>query len=185
MNASTENSAEKSLENIATGKPVSVCSISFAPLITDEEREFIMQRLTAKKTVSPARQTALKKFVFNWRSAAIAAAILTIGILHFAFQMTFIRSEVSKVRPAMETQMAVESAAPVKQEIETPAPIAPIQEEQKQANNAAVPGKVLPAVRRPQAETAPVRQQSQPKRREMPETREERLRRVEKMLTGV
>jgi len=52
MNTSTENSSEKLLEKTPEKTPVSVYSVSFSPIVNDEEMEFLMQASRQKNRKS-------------------------------------------------------------------------------------------------------------------------------------
>lgn len=177
MSLKTENSSKKSLE-VAEKKPVSVYSVNFARVINN---------LTDKKTALKRKNASLKKAdgnsfskkVFQWRNAVAVAAILAIGVLHFAFQISFINREVGKNRPLIEVP-------PVKIE---PAPVELIKPESEDADfeakkvNAPLAPKAAKTVKQRAVEFAPVK--PQPKKKDAVESRDERLRRAEKILTGV
>jgi len=180
MNAAKEIQTEESLEKIVKEKnPVSVYSVSFAPpIISDEEKEFLMSRVPVSKIIKRANQSNLSKAVFNRRNAAIAAAIITIGILHFAFQVSFINSEISENRPVAEVP-PVKTEPASSQIIEIPSN----RFETENAVKSAPVKPAVPVVRKLQLEPAPIKPQM--KKKESFETSAERLRRVEKALTGV
>lgn len=176
MNATTENSTEKKLEKVSAEKPLSVYSVNFARVINN----FAEKKSIARRKNEAGAMTAQRSFskkIFKWRNAVAVAAILAIGVLHFAFQMSVIRTEVSKSGPAIEVP-------PVRSEPVAAAPVeaAPAEFEVKKINAALAP-KNVPAVKKRQAEIAPVK--PQPKKKEAVETRGERLRRAERILTGV
>ena len=181
MEVSTKNSTDKSLEKVTTGKPISVYTANFSKVIAKFPRnKFALKR---KSPVSGgAAQHSFSKKVFSWRNASIAAGILAIGILHFAFQVSFIRNEVSENRPLTEVPpvtveqpplraMTVESAEPADIEI-------------KQTLRAASSPKTARVIRQRQSES-PAPFKAQPKKREAVESRAARLRRAERILTGV
>ena len=118
MEVTTKNSTEKSLEKVSAGKPISVYSVNFAKVINRFPRKrFISRRKNFAGEINP--QNSFSRKVFRWRNAAAVAAILAIGVLHFAFQMTVIRTEVSKNRSILEVPpVKVEPlrAAPVETE---------------------------------------------------------------------
>lgn len=172
MNGQRENSSEKSLEKVAGNKPVSVYSVNF----TEGFNNFAEKRIAPRKTAA-GRMTAQNSFsriVFKRRNAVAVAAILAIGVLHFVFQMSFIRTEVSKSSPAIEVP-------PVKVEPVRAAPAAAPVEFKAKKINAELPSKNLPATKQRQSEIAPAR----PQPKKPVETRAERLRRAERILTGV
>jgi len=174
----TENPAEKALEQVSDNKPVSVYSVNFARAV----RNLGGKRFIVKRPLQPvdlARRNSLSGRIFNLRNAVLTAAILAVGVLHFAFQMSFIQTEVGKNLPP------VKQVPPVKSE---PARVAavenlPAEVEVKKAD-AVLPAKnVRTNKSRLAVETAPAKPQT--KRREAGETRAERLRRAERILTGV
>lgn len=178
METSTENSTEKSLEKVLEKKPVSVYSVSFADIINDAEREFLIERATAKKPVERAPQSKLSKAVFSWRNAIAVGAILAVGVLHFAFQLSFIQLENN------QNQRVAEVPAKIEQLLEQPVDNKPVEFKVKKAD-AVIPEKSAPqVVRQRQFEAAPSKQPSV-KKKEAVESRAERLRRAEKLLTGI
>src|SRR5215218_6696966 len=118
MNVSTKNSTEKSLEKISAGKPISVYTVNFAEVINNiPGTRFLPQRKTDADEI--AAQSSFSKKAFCRRNAAAVVAILAVGVLHFVFQMSFIRSEVSENRPILEVppiKIESVSAAPVETE---------------------------------------------------------------------
>jgi len=179
MEVSTEKSGEKSLEIVAEKKPISVYSVNFTQIVDDAEREFLMERTRSQKPEKTDERSSLSKKIFHWRNAIGIVAILMVGILHFSFQMSFIELEKGEKRRVAEV-------APVR--IEPPsAPVSAPSDETKPVEfeatktNAPLPPK--PAVKSRQAEILPVR--PEPKKKEAVETRAERLRRAEKILTGI
>ena len=117
--------------------------------------------------------------------ALIGLFILTIAVVHFAMQLTFIQKEnLRSVETAVETTQEVDTAPPVKQYIE----IEPEQYEVKKIEIITIPEKVKPAPRVQKesaapAAPAPVRKIA--RKKDSGETRAERLRRAERLLTGV
>jgi hypothetical protein len=178
MNVSTENSTEKSLEQVSGNKPVSVYSVKFTKVINNFAGKSIIQKKPSNQSVA---QKSFTQKVFRWRNAAAIAAILTIGVLHFVLQVSFIRSEVSENLPVMEVP-------PVKTESLRAAPVetGATNIELKKID-AAVPSNSMRVARQRQSEPAAVTPSSkpQPKKREATDSRAARLRRAEKILTGV
>ena len=176
MNASTENSTEKSLQKVSAEKPTSVYSVKFTKVINNFAEESV---ITKQKSSKIAAQNSFSKKVFRWRNAAAMAAILAIGVFHFAFQMSFIRSEVSENRPVIEVP-------PVNLE---PVRTAPVETESADVEirkiNAELPPKRTRAVRQKQSAAFAAPSKPQLKKREAVETRAVRLRRAERILTGV
>lgn len=109
--------------------------------------------------------------------------IMTIAVVHFALQINFIQKEkLESIETAVEVEKNIEP------EIETDAPenqvigIQPEQYEVKKVEVIALPEYVKPE-HRLQKETAPAKPVR--KKKEIPETRAARLRRAERILTGV
>ena len=179
MDAATENKAEKSLEKVTVKKPLSVYSLNFSRALNNfaEKRHIVMRRAGSGEV--EWRRGSLSGKIFNRRNAVLLAAILTIGVLHFALQMSFIRKEVSKTRPAIEVpaiQMEPVAAPPVN--------VQPAADFDSKKMPARQPQKaVLPLKSRPQFDTAPAKMT--PKRKEAGESRAARLRRAERLLTGI
>jgi hypothetical protein len=185
METSTENRTEKSLEKVLEKKPVSVYSVNFAEIINDAEREFLIERATAKKPEKKVVQSRFSKAVFNWRNGIAVAAILAVGILHFAFQLSFIQLEYSQNQPAGEV------APKIEQLLEQPVDNKPVEFESKKSDvvvpekaNAVMPEKAAPQVVR-QRSVEPVPSKPSVKKKEAVDSRAERLRRAERILTGI
>lgn len=174
MDVSTENSTEKSLEKVSAGKPISVYTVNFAKVIKKFPRKRFALRRKAEASAAGAQNSFSKK-VFNLRNAMIVAALLAIGVLHFAFQISFIRHEVSENRPAIEVP-------PVRIEPVSAAPIVNESIESREKDVVA-PSKTARAIRAPRQAEASTFGKPQPKK--AVESRAARLRRAEKILTGV
>lgn len=115
--------------------------------------------------------------------AMIGMFIMTIAVVHFALQMIFIQKEnLETVKSAVEIEnnfeTAVEIKSPAKQIIE----IEPEQVEVNKVEVITIPEFVKPAPRQ-RKETVPATKPV--KKKEVRETRAERLRRAERLLTGV
>ena len=177
MSLQTKETTEKSLKKALEEKPVSVYSVNFARVINNlTENKGIQKR--SGDALEKASRSSLSRKVFKWRNAVAVAAILVVGVLHFVFQ-------VSVVRPELSENLKSAEVPPVKIE-QLSAPFADNKTSEFEAKKADVllPEKQAPRLRqRPQLEIAPVK--AQPKRKETVETRQERLRRVERILTGV
>ena len=175
MSTSTENSTEKSLEKVSAGKPVSVYSVSFATVINKFPGKKFIARRSSK---DPVARRSFSKKVFSWRNAAAIAAILAIGVLQFALQVSVIRQDVGETRPPFQVP-------PVKTEplYTAPAVSEPARLATKKANAVLPPKVATRAARERQPEPAPLKPQS--RKKESVETRAARLRRVERILTGV
>jgi len=178
MNTSREDSTEKMLETKSEKRPVSVYSVSFTQIISDAEREFLMERAKSVKPEQTAKQSTLSDTLFNWRNAIAVAAILVIGVLHFVFQISFIRRE------SAENRVPAEAPAKIEQLREKTADNKPVEFEAKKADEVVVPEKNKRAIKQNRPEAIAVK--PPPKKREQPaETRAERLRRAERILTGI
>jgi hypothetical protein len=116
--------------------------------------------------------------IFTRRNITLTAAILAIGVLHFVFQISFIRREVSNTRPLFEVPPVKVEPLPA-----MPAESKPVAFESKKTDAPDHPKKSVPDVKSRRAAVVPLK--PQPRKREAVETRAERLRRAEKILTGV
>jgi hypothetical protein len=177
MKALTENSTEKALVKVSERKPLAVCSVNFARVID----KFAGKRFFAKrKSFSPeiAVRPSFSGRIFTRRNITLTAAILAIGVLHFVFQISFIRREVSNTRPLFEVPPVKVEPLPA-----MPAESKPVAFESKKTDAPDHPKKSVPDVKSRRAAVVPLKQQ--PRKREAVETRAERLRRAEKILTGV
>ncbi len=187
MAATRGNLSEKSLEKVSGEKPVSLYSLSFTQIVNDAEREFLIAR---SKVIKPKKLKAIKikradnrssfsKRVFNWRNAAVIAAILAVGVLQFIYQLSVIKTE--------NTQLP-EPPAKSKQIREQPAVAVPAAFDAKKVE-IALPEKPAPVIRQPkivrQSEVENAPSKLPLKKKEAVETRAERLRRAEKILTGI
>jgi len=175
MNATTENLTEKALEKSFAEKPISVYSANFERVINNFAEKRFIQKRQAKSDKIVLQKPRSKK-IFKWQNAVAVAAIFAVGVLHFTFQMSFISREVGKSRPAVEVP-------PVTIE---PVHVAPLQTtpgEFEVKKTDAPLKKSVPAINPQQSEVAPVK--PQPKKKEAVESRAARLRRAEKLLTGI
>jgi len=130
--------------------------------------------------------TFLKK-ISGKRYKIIFGGILAITIVHFVMQISFIQSEIESLRSAdltaqtedlKRTESAVEIKRPDAQIID----IKPEEYEVRKVKIITIPENAAPKMRR-QAETVPL--PTQVKKKAVRETRAARLRRAEKILTGV
>ncbi len=189
MNAGTEISTEEKLEKVPEQKPVAVYSISFANAVGNFTEERLVRRRTATVGKASPVEKSLSKKIFNWRNVVPLAAILVIGVLHFAFQISVIRPEVSDNRAGFEVPpVKVEPARMVTVEAVA---VAPVVNESKQTETVA-PQKTALRVKPRQTEVrqfevAPPPAPSKPvvRKKETVESRAERLRRAERLLTGI
>lgn len=184
MNAETEILTEEKSEQLAEQKPVAVYSINFAEAIGNfAEKRLVRQRKPV--AVEKRVEKSLSRKIFNWRNAVPVGAILAIGVLHFAFQISVIRPEVSENRVIDKVQpVSVEQLRAVPVEA---VPVVPAVVEKKDAETVA-PQKTAMRVKTRQFEAAPeAAAPSKPvvRKKEATESRSERLRRAEKILTGI
>jgi len=186
MNAETEISTEEKLETVSEHqKPVAVYTVNFANVVGNFTEKRLVRRRKSTMVEKSAEKSAGKSFskkIFNWRNAVPVAAILAIGVLHFAFQISVIRPEVSENRPVVEVP-------PIKVEPARTLPVVtvPAAETNKTAGVTA-PQKTALRVKARQLQAAPsVAPSKQPvmKKKEAVESRAERLRRAERLLTGI
>ena len=191
MNAETEILTEEKLEKVEEQKPVAVYSVNFAEALGNfTEKRLVRRRKSALGKKSGVEKAVVEKSlsqkIFNWRNAVPAAAILAIGVLHFAFQISVIRPEVSENRALMEVPPV--KAEPARAVVPVEAvPAVPAAAETKDAEPVA-PQKTAVRTKSRQFEAAP---QPAPaakpavRKKEAVESRAERLRRAEKILTGI
>jgi hypothetical protein len=186
MNAETEISTEGKLETVSEHqKPVAVYTVNFANVVGNfTEKRLVRRRKStmAEKSVEKSAEKSFSKKIFNWRNAVPVAAILAIGVLHFALQISVIRPEVSENHTALEIP-------PVKVEPARALPLeaVPAVVEIKKPGVAAAPQKTVSRVKPRQLESAPSIAPTKPvvRKKEAGETRAERLRRAERLLTGI
>ncbi len=127
----------------------------------------------------------------------IGAIILVIGIAHFAFQIFFIQKEnLQAVETGIENKVEIKAENKIENTIENKAGIAPPAEqiikiepeifEVKKIKVITIPEVVKPVPRR-QKETVAAREivKKPVRKKEIPETRTARLRRAERILTGI
>lgn len=185
MNAETEILTEENLEKVEEQKPVAVYSVNFTNAIGNfAEKRLVRRRNTT--ILKPVKvEKSLSKKIFNWRNAVPVAAILAIGVLHFAFQMSVIRPEVSENHPVVEVPpVKLEPARALSSEA---VPAAPVAIEPKRTETSA-PQKTAQRVKPRQLEAAPASapaRQPVMRKKEAVESRAERLRRAERLLTGI
>jgi hypothetical protein len=176
MKTSTENSSENPLERAAgQEEQVSVYSVNFTQIINNHnaDREVVVKPLKAESPEEKNNQPWLSRTVFKRRNTIGIAAILVVGILHFAFQISFIQTEKRQV---------AEAPAKIEPARAQPAESKPVEFEATKAD-IVLPEKTAPQTRQRQPETAPAKMQL--KKKEAIEPRAARLRRAEKILTGI
>jgi hypothetical protein len=176
MKASTENSSENPLDRVAEKEQVSVYSVNFTQVINNHQadREIVLKPLKAESSEEKNIQPRLSQTIFRRRNTIGIAAILVIGILHFAFQLSVIQTEKKQV---------AEAPASIEQVREQPAvETKPAAFEATKAD-IVLPVKTAPQIRQRQPEIAPSKMQL--KKKEALDPRAVRLRRAEKILTGI
>jgi outer membrane biosynthesis protein TonB len=132
------------------------------------------------------KNTSGKKSLFKKSGkyyVMIGLFIMTIAVAHFALQMIFIQKEnLQAVETAVEVEKNIEpnieKNSPVKQVVE----IEPEQVEVKKVEVITIPEYVKPA---PRQQKEAVHAPKPVRKKEVRETRAERLRRAERILTGV
>ena len=164
------------METIGQEKSASVYSLSFTQIINNFAKKKIVKPLESGEIAPTDDRSAFSKVVFRRRNAIAVAAILAIGILHFAFQMSFIQRE-NKENP-YASEMVVAPSKVVERSIV----IASSEFEMNEADDVKRE-KAAPAFKQARIETAPSKMPS--KKNDFAETRAERLRRAEKILTGI
>ena len=176
MKTSTENSSENPLARVAEREEqVSVYSVNFTQIINNHnaEREIVLKPLKAEGLEEKNNQPVFSKTIFRRRNTIGIAAILVIGILHFAFQLSVIQTEKKQV---------AENPVSIEQVREQPAETKPVEFKATKAD-VVLPEKPAPQIKQRQSETAPSKPQF--KKKEAIEPKAERLRRAEKILTGI
>ncbi len=168
-----EISTKKNLEKVSEERPLSAYSASFTPIINDAEREFLMERSKPQKTTKTDKRSLFSKKIFKWRNAVAIGAILAVGVLHFVFQISFIETEKMHVAelPVKLEQIGEQTSA-----------TKPIEFEVKKVDVVNLE-KTAPANSQRQSEVAPAKPQF--KKKDSVEPRVTRLRRAEKLLTGI
>jgi hypothetical protein len=189
MSSQMENSSKKSLETVAERSRVSVYTVNFTGIVDQPEmKKFVPQEERVEDSDKMKKRGAVSRILLRWRSAIAASAILVVGVLNFAFQLSF-QQEVAEKNPAAEmpvvkepsqTTVAAEQKTPPMDESKTQ--IAPKILEAKKADR--IPArKVEPQTKASRAENVQVKTHT---RKKSPvETAAERLRRAERILTGV
>lgn len=183
MKVPTGISTEESLEAVSEKNPVSIYTLDFAATEKRGEPKSLEMRPLRDDDLRVRRSARhFSKKIFKWRNAAAVAAILAVGATHFVFQFTF-QKEISENRRPVETPLVAEenvAREPVAVETKPAEP-----EFVPPRISIAPPRKNAPVLkpRQAQAESAPVKPQI--KKRVPAETEAERLRRVERVLTGV
>lgn len=166
-------------ETVSENKDVAVYSVNFSQKENKiRERKSNLNRIApSERKVSPTEKSFLRK-PQQKRFTVTGAGILAIIILHFAWQFSFIQSE-----NLQNAEMSARSEQSERQIVE----IEPEYEAKNRnfANPVSLPKIILPA--EPLPEVKPLQTVSQPvlKKKTPLESRSERLRRVEKALTGI
>lgn len=191
MSSQTENSTENPLEVVNERNQVAVYSVNITQSFAQTaEKPFAEPEKAAERRL-PAARRGFSGRVFKWRNAIAAAAIAIIGVLHFTFQLSF-QNEVSENRKPLAPPPVNEPATvePLR-EVQLDLPATASGAERPAADRASRRG-VEPAKARrfEAAPAAPARPEIAPARplsrkKEMVETKAERLRRAERILTGV
>lgn len=173
MERSRGNLTKKNLGKVSGKIPVSDYSLNFTQINNDTESNFSIKRSRPQKITKTGNKSSFSKAVFNWRNASVIAAILAIGVLQFLYQLTIIKNEKTQI---------TESPATIEKVSEQKSEIKPAEFEVKKVD-AVMPEKTAAPVRQRQTEIAPSKPQQ--KKKEASEPRAERLRRAEKILTGI
>ncbi len=173
MERSRGSATKKNLEKVSGKIPVSDYSLNFTQIIDDAERNFPVGRSRPQKITRTGNKSSFSKAVFNWRNAFAIAAILAIGVLQFLYQLTGIKTEKTQI---------TESPARIEKVSEHTTETNPAEFEVKKAD-AVMPEKSAQPIGQRQPEIAPSKPQQ--KKKEAIEPRATRLRRAEKILTGI
>ena len=176
MEESTKNSSERLLEKNSERNAVSI-NVSFAPDGHNHAgREVFIKPIKPKDAENTNDRASFSKLVFRRRNAIAVAAILAIGVLHFAFQVSFIRLEHGGSEPIAELPAPVRESRPPVEEA-NPAQL------ETQRIDAVLPAKNAPLVEERRSEISAPKPQSKKKESVAPGA--SRLRRAEKILTGI
>lgn len=171
MSTSTEKSSQENPENISKEQSVSAYSLDFT-----QDNNNNAETEIVRKDSKPADKSSISKRMLKWQNALAIAAILTIAALHFVFQSSFIQSENSQNLLVDEFPVKVEQVNQPSVEIKS------ADFEVKKINDVMSP-KIKPNVRQRRSEA--VTSKPQPKKKDAVETPAQRLRRAERILTGV
>jgi serine/threonine protein kinase len=160
-------------ETVTDRKNVAVYSVNFSEKKSAEEKFKNVSSVEDDQSASRNKTSTARKWQRS-RSAIAGASILAILVAHFVWQFYFVRKE--------NLQIA-EAPSKVVEEAEKQIVEAQPQYEAKNQENAEQPKIKAPVVESPQSEIKP--SQTVLKKKAPVETRAERLRRVEKALTGI
>ncbi|MBS1797850.1 MAG: hypothetical protein JSS81_28780 [Acidobacteria bacterium] len=175
MSTSTENSAGLASETAASAKPLAVYTADFSQLLDEREKAFLLGRTKNVKAGTTAVGRAFPRSVINRRSGLALAAILAVGVGHFFLQMSFINRQNREALRAAEVPPVAEAVSAPDAVVE-PAAYTPAKEAP------APPERTTPAAK-PRIEVLPPKPAL--RKRAAPESRAARLRRAEKILTGI
>lgn len=176
MKISGKNSPESSLERVSEKNEISVYSVNFTQVINHHtEKELIGKSFQKDNPEEKASRSMFSHKLFRWQGAIAIAVILTVAALHFTFQFSFILSEKSENNRADGLPVKIEQLH------QKPLEIKPAEVEAKTKDVTTL--KPSPPIKQSRIKNAPVK--PQPKKKNPVETRAERLRRAEKILTGV
>lgn len=196
MEIPAENLTEKSLEAVTGKNPSAVYSVNFTKVADyNAEQKTVLQKPTANGALreksgnvekSEKGEKTFSGKVFRRRNAFVLVAIAAVCVFHFAFQFLF-QTQIAEDRSQIEIPAVAEEvrSQPVESEpaaIE-PAAIETVELEAKKIDYAP-PRVSAPVFKRREPEAAPVAKPPAKKKVSV-ETRAERLRRVERSLTGV
>ncbi len=131
-----------------------------------------MVRTNSAKTTA---KSSFSKIMSKWQNALAVAAILTVAVLQFVFQISFVQPETVKNLRVDAPSVKIEQVPQENLEIKS------VGFEAKKINDA-MP-KIVPTVKQRRPEIVPPK--PQPKQKNAAEIRAERLRRAEKILTGL
>ncbi len=183
MKNAPEHLPENDAPKLSDEKAFAVCAIDFSE---DEnkftEKDFNLDLQSADKSKDTAAKSPQKRY------KVAGAAILAVIVLHFVWQFSFIQSE--KLRAAKNSVIAVAPAKtgneigdgqpPINLKNDESSESAPFYDTQN--SDLINPEKVFESVAKRQTETKSV--PSAAANKQIPESKAERLRRAEKLLTG-
>jgi cell division protein FtsN len=142
-------------------------------------KRFNQNQGQAIEAVEPGIRPFVLRKLSRKNQTIAGAAILAIIVLHFAAQFIFFQSE----KPAPEIEAISRQSVEIESENQ-PGPEIETESEARKPDVVAMPEKA-PLNVQPEPKTAPSQQQTLIRKKEPRESKTERLRRAERLLTGV
>lgn len=143
---------------------------------------------TRREAVMKKSFEVVSKIISKWQNVLVIVAIIAVAILQAVIQTYFVQIETSKNLIVAEVSVKTEQIILPKTEAEPISSqnveIAPKEFEPKKINNV-VETKPAPQIKQRQTEIVLPKPQTPVKKKDAIDTRTERLRRAEKILTGI